>query len=217
VTQNKIIEDLKKLKSAIIDRVFNESTNKEVRLGEIGIFVRGLAYSAEHVTECKNDTIVIRANNLTYGEEVDEHNDIVYVDKCPSKEQILRKGDIVICMANGTSNLVGKNSIYNGTNQNITIGAFCCIYRTDYSLIRWLMQTKLYKCYIQKALQGGNGAIANLNVEDVQNLCFPKITKEHELFVSHYLSAIDNKIKNEKNLLFKYDSQKRYLLQQMFI
>ena len=216
-TQNKIIEDLKKLKSAIIDKLFSEAVNQEFKLRDVGKFIRGLTYSTDDVTDCKNGTIVIRANNLAYGEEVNENDDVVYVNKVVAGEQILQNGDMVICMANGSSNLVGKNSVYNGTNENITVGAFCAIYRSDYPLIPWLMQTKQWKCYVYKALQGGNGAIANLNSEDIQNIHFPMIPQNQEIFARNCLLAIDNKIKVEQALLQRSNQQKRYLLSHMFI
>lgn len=217
VTQDKIIKDLKQLRSAMINRVFGEATGNVLKLGEIGKFVRGLVYSADDVSECKDGTIVVRANNLTYGEEVNENDDVVYVNKAPAKEQILQKGDMVICMANGSSNLVGKTSIYNGTNKNITVGAFCGIYRSDYPLIRWLMQTRLYRHHVHNALQGGNGAIANLNAEDILNSYFPRIPHEKEIFVYHCLLSMDHKIQAEQSLSQRYNLQKQYLLSQMFI
>ena len=109
--QNKIIEDLKKLKSAIVEMLLCNQSGESFKLGDVGCYVRGLTYANEDVTENKAATIVIRANNLNYGSHVDKR-EVVYVNKTPTVSQILRKGDIVICMANGSSTLVGKNSYY---------------------------------------------------------------------------------------------------------
>ena len=96
------------------------------KLRDVGCFVRGLTYANEDVTENKAATTVIRANNLNYGNNVDK-DEVVYVNKTPTTSQILRKGDIVICMANGSSSLVGKNSYYPFNDGQSTIGAFCGI------------------------------------------------------------------------------------------
>ena len=139
--QNKIIEDLKKLKSAIVEMLFCKHGGVLLKLGDVGSFVRGLTYSSEDVTEDINATSVIRANNLNYGDNVNKE-DVVYVNKKTTEIQILRKGDIVICMANGSSSLVGKNSYYSFDDKQTTIGAFCGIYRTSQPHVKWLMQSQ---------------------------------------------------------------------------
>ena len=117
-TQNKIIEDLKKLKSAIVEMLLCNQNGESFKLRDVGCFVRGLTYANEDVTENKAATTVIRANNLNYGNNVDK-DEVVYVNKTPTTSQILRKGDIVICMANGSSSLVGKTHIIHSMMDNL--------------------------------------------------------------------------------------------------
>ena len=218
-TQNKIIEDLKKLKSAIIDkllgRVQTAQSDRMVKLGEIGKFTRGLTYSAEDIVE-DGGIVVIRANNLSNGEAVNFYNEIVRVDKPISDSQLLKYGDMVICMANGSSALVGKASYYNETTDSIaTIGAFCGIYRSDKKIVRWLLQTNKYKRVIHKSLQGGNGAIANLTPNDILGLSF--IIPKQEPSIVELLQGFDEKLDIEISLLHSLQKEKQYLLSQMFI
>ena len=214
-TQNKIIEDLKKLKSAIEMLLCNQS-GESFKLGDVGCFVRGLTYANEDVTEDKAATIVIRANNLNYGSYVDK-GEVVYVNKTPTVSQILRKGDIVICMANGSSALVGKNSYYPFNDRQSTIGAFCGIYRTSSHIVKWLMQSQRYKKQVYQSLQGGNGAIANLNGDDILNMSFPLIEKEKSQSIIFTIEAIEKSLAVNKCLHRLYCTQKSYLLKQMFI
>ena len=218
-TQNKIIEDLKKLKSAIIDnllgRVQTDESDRMVKLGEIGKFTRGLTYSAEDIVE-DGGIVVARANNLSNGEAVNLYNEIVRVDKPISDSQLLKYGDMVICMANGSSALVGKASYYNETTDSIaTIGAFCGIYRSDKKIVRWLLQTNKYKRAIHKSLQGGNGAIANLTPNDILGLSF--IIPKQEPSIVVLLQGFDEKLDIEISLLHSLQKEKQYLLSQMFI
>ena len=218
-TQNKIIEDLKKLKSAIIDkllgRVQTAQSDRMVKLGEIGKFTRGLTYSAEDIVE-DGGIVVVRANNLSNGEAVNFYNEIVRVDKPISGSQLLKYGDMVICMANGSSALVGKASYYNETTDSIaTIGAFCGIYRSDKKIVRWLLQTNKYKRVIHKSLQGGNGAIANLTPNDILGLSF--IIPKQEPSIVELLQGFDEKLDIEISLLHSLQKEKQYLLSQMFI
>lgn len=218
-TQNKIIEDLKKLKSAIIDkllgRVQTAQSDRMVKLGEIGKFTRGLTYSAEDIVE-DGGIVVVRANNLSNGEAVNFYNEIVRVDKPISGSQLLKYGDMVICMANGSSALVGKASYYNETTDSIaTIGAFCGIYRSDKKIVRWLLQTNKYKRVIHRSLQGGNGAIANLTPNDILGLSF--IIPKQEPSIVELLQGFDEKLDIEISLLHSLQKEKQYLLSQMFI
>ena len=214
--QNKIIEDLKKLKSAIVEMLFCKHGGVLLKLGDIGSFVRGLTYSNEDVTEDINATTVIRANNLNYGNNVNKE-DVVYVNKKPTEIQILRKGDIVICMANGSSSLVGKNSYYSFDDRHSTIGAFCGIYRTSQPLVKWLMQSQRYKRLVYQSLQGGNGAIANLNSDDILNMTFRVVEDEKSASILSTLDLIENSIAVNEKLQELYSIQKEYLLQHLFI
>ena len=116
---------------------------------------------------------VMRSNNIINGSSLDYHNNIVSVNKQILTEQQLQTGDIVICMANGSSSLVGKSSFYDGDcSTPITVGAFCGIYRSKEPIVKWLFQTNKYRRYIWNSLQGGNGAIANLNGDDILRMSF---------------------------------------------
>jgi len=185
-------------------------------LRDVGCFVRGLTYANEDVTENKAATTVIRANNLNYGNNVDK-DEVVYVNKTPTTSQILRKGDIVICMANGSSSLVGKNSYYPFNDGQSTIGAFCGIYRTSYPFVKWLMQSQRYKRLVYQSLQGGNGAIANLNGDDILNMSFPLIENGKSQSIIFAIDAIEKSLMVNKSLQRLYYTQKSYLLKQMFI
>ena len=160
-------------------------SGESFKLGDVGCYVRGLTYANEDVTENKAATIVIRANNLNYGSHVDKR-EVVYVNKTPTVSQILRKGDIVICMANGSSTLVGKNSYYPFNDRQSTIGAFCGIYRTSNPLVKWLMQSQRYKRQVYQSLQGGNGAIANLNGDDILIKYEFSSDRERKIPINHF-------------------------------
>ena len=216
-TQNKIIEDLKKLKCAIIENVLNNCHDNKMRLGDVGIYIRGLTYSSKDVVEQKG-TIVMRSNNIVSGGMLDYCNNIVRVNKQISQEQQLQNGDIVICMANGSSALVGKTSFYDGKClYPITVGAFCGIYRSKMPITKWLFQTNRYHRNIWNSLQGGNGAIANLNGEDILRMSFPTPDKSTIGHCIKLLSSLDLLIKNNVSLCAMFSQQKEYLLQQMFI
>ena len=216
-TQNKIIEDLKKLKSAIIENVFDDKHSERLQLDNVGSYIRGLTYSSNNVVE-HGGTLVMRSNNIVNGSLLDYNNNVVYVNKQMSAEQQLQNGDIVICMANGSSSLVGKSSFYDGNcHSPITVGAFCGIYRSKEPIVKWLFQTNKYRRYIWNSLQGGNGAIANLNGEDILNMSFSIPNAPIKDTCVKMLTSVDSALENNMSLCALYTLQKQHLLRQMFI
>ena len=216
-TQNKIIEDLKKLKSAIIEKVFNGKHSEKLQLNDVGLYIRGLTYSSNDVVE-HGGTLVMRSNNIVNGSLLDYNNNVVFVNKQMSAEQQLQNGDVVICMANGSSSLVGKSSFYDGScHSPITVGAFCGIYRSKEPIVKWLFQTNKYRRYIWNSLQGGNGAIANLNGEDILNMSFSIPNAPIKDTCVKMLASVDSALENNMSLCALYTLQKQHLLRQMFI
>ena len=216
-TQHRLIEDLKKFKCAIVENVLNNRHSRMIILGDIGSYIRGLTYSSNDVVE-QNGTFIMRSNNIVNGCSLDYYNDVVSVNKRISKEQMLQNGDIIICMANGCSALVGKSSFYDGKcPRSITVGAFCGIYRSEEPIVKWLFQTNRYRRYIWNSLQGGNGAIANLNGEDILRMSFPIPDAPVKNNCVKLLTSVDFMIENATSLCVLYTSQKEYLLRQMFI
>ncbi len=216
-TQNKIIEDLKKLKAAIIEKVFNGKHSEKLQLNDVGSYIRGLTYSSNDVVE-HGGTLVMRSNNIVNGSLLDYNNNVVFVNKQMSAEQQLQNGDVVICMANGSSSLVGKSSFYDGNcHSPITVGAFCGIYRSKEPIVKWLFQTNKYRRYIWNSLQGGNGAIANLNGVDILNMSFSIPNATIKDTCVKMLTSVDSALENNMSLCTLYTLQKQHLLRQMFI
>ena len=222
-TQSKIIEELKTLRGALVDTYINDGNNNNenqtiMSLGAYGCFVRGLTYSSVDVTDNTATTGVVRSNNLEYGSPVDIKTDLVYVTKKPSPEQMLVNGDIVICMANGSSSLVGKASNYQELCRNMTVGAFCGIYRGTHPLTKWIFMTSAYCKAVANAIQGGNGAIANLHAEDILSMYFA-VPSDYKTIteLGKLLSLFDEKLHAAEELLARFIEQKKYFLFKMFI
>ena len=222
-TQSKIIEELKTLRGALVDTYINDGNNNNenqtiMSLGAYGCFVRGLTYSSVDVTDNTATTGVVRSNNLEYGSPVDIKTDLVYVTKKPSPEQMLVNGDIVICMANGSSSLVGKASNYQELCRNMTVGAFCGIYRGTHPFTKWIFMSSAYCKAVANAIQGGNGAIANLHAEDILSMCFA-VPSDYKTIteLGKLLSLFDEKLHAAEEQLARFIEQKKYFLFKMFI
>lgn len=190
---------------------------EEKALGEVGTFVRGLSYNKGEVTQDSNFTLVLRSNNIVQDAAVDCKNGLQFVTKGPSSEQILRKGDIVICLSNGSSNLVGKSASYEGDYDGVvTVGAFCGIYRSTAPITKYLVQTPAYKKSIDLIKQGGNGALANLYGRDILGLRFYFPSLEEQKRIVECLEAEDLMIAAQEQKVESLKAHKKGLMQQLF-
>lgn len=197
--------------------MLQQETKSIVSLSSLGRFIRGVTYSAEDITEGEG-ILVMRATNITNGNPLNFKFDVVTISKNVQKEQLIETNDIVICMANGSSALIGKNSTYNGECVSpLTIGAFCGVFRPNYSFVKWLFQTSQYKKNVARSIQGGNGAIANLSPSDILTMKFALPSNDELNRYANLLNKIDDKLVIEQNLLDYALSQKSFLLSAMFI
>ena len=186
-------------------------------LGEVGTFVRGLSYNKNEVTTDESSILVIRSNNIIQDGFVDCKNGLQFVTKSPSKEQQLQKGDIAICLANGSSNLVGKSAYFDGNYSGMaTVGAFCGIYRSTSPITKYMVQTSMYKNNINLIKQGGNGALANLYGKDILGLEFNFPSYSEQQKIVDFLSTLDNLITAQGHKVEALKERKNGLMQQLF-
>ena len=224
--QEEKIALLKDYKKAMMQKIFSQKIRfkdengndypdwEEKMLGEIGVFYRGHSYKATDVSS--EGLLVLRSNNIS-NDSITLNTGLQYVTKKCNNEIILENNDIVICMANGSKNLVGKSGIFHKENefQTVTAGAFCSIYRTQNSLSRYLFQTDKYKKYLSILFSGTN--INNLKNSDLEELKFklPKRAEEERIFL--LFQKLDINIEKQEGILENLKNQKEVLLQKMFI
>lgn len=196
---------------------------EEKALGDLGHFVRGLSYDKTQVLDEGSDasgTAVLRSNNINSDGTLNYRDDVQLVSKEPSSEQRLCENDVVICMANGSNRLVGKAARYDGGYDagQITVGAFCGIFRTNSPLVPWWFQSDDYKSFLHLSRQGGNGALANLKGRDIEaiSLLFPSSSTEQRE-IADCLASLDDVIAKAKDELDAWRELKKGLLQQMFV
>lgn len=179
----------------------------------MGSFFRGLTYSADEVSE--EGLLVLRSSNIQDGTLVLD-KDLVFVNKtCPDDIQ-LRSGDIAICMSNGSKALVGKNAEFRGNyDHDLTVGAFCSIFRPSVEFSKLIFQTPKYTKFISVAIGGGN--INNLKNSDLGEFehPVPKLQPEQKK-IADCLSSLDDLIAEENQKLDTLKTHKKGLMQQLF-
>ena len=216
-TQNKIIEDLKKLKCAISKYLFERKDlfENKIKLSKVAELKNGYAFQSSKYNALGKWKILTIAN--VAGEryvKTNECNSVIEIPYDIQKHQKLEANDILISL---TGN-VGRVSL-------CTEGLFLLNQRVG------LLQLKVSEDreYIYQALSSHkfeNSMIAcaqgaaqmNIGKGDVENYILPySFNKENINSVASVLKNYDKYIINEINMLSMLHSQKQYLLRQMFI
>ena len=187
---------------------------EEKKLGEFSKLLRGHSYNSTNVKD--SGLLVLRSSNIKNGRLVLD-KDLQFVNKKCKEEILLMNKDIVICMANGSKNLVGKSAVYFGDYQEkITIGAFCSIMRSELELSRYILQSVQFKRYLHTLLAGTN--INNLKNSELSELKFwIPCSKDEQKKITNFLATIDKKIESVNIQIKKTKEFKKGLLQQMFV
>ena len=229
-TENKI-DELKAHKKGLMQQLFpaegktvpqyrfpefqNAGEWKPYRLNDFGSFFRGLTYSTADVSNDNEGIGVLRSTNIQDNRLILDR-DLVFVNKTCTAEQRLKKGDVVICMSNGSKTLVGKNAEFDqDISYDLTIGAFCSIFRPKNIFAKYLLQTDSYTKFISLAIGGGN--INNLKNSDLENFIqFTPVKPKEQQKIADCLSSIDDLIVSQTKRLEALKIHKKGLMQQLF-
>ena len=195
-TQNKIIEDLKKLKSAIIERLFKDTKGDVITLSEICDIVKGEQINGELLSEHGKyyvmnggtdpsgyyDNYNVEAYTISISEG---GNSCGYVqfNKCP-----------FWCGGHCYSIQNIADNVYN-------------LYLYHY--------LKTEEKVIMK-LRIGSG-LPNIQKKDLATFKIKLPTSEQQKAISDILSLLEQKAEIEEQMLIAMQAEKQYLLRQMFI
>lgn len=195
-TQNKIIEDLKKLKCAIAERLFNVTDGDSVPLTEVCTILKGKQINGEFLSE-KGKYYVMNGGTEPSG----------YYDKSNAP------ADTISISEGGNSCgyiQYNREAFWSGghcyTLNNITPNV-CKLYLYHY--------LKSQESSIMK-LRIGTG-LPNIQKKDLEKFCILLPSKAKQESISTFLTAIESKIANEEMLQNYFLEEKLYLLRQMFI
>ena len=195
---------------------------KLVKLGDFIKQIRGVSYKKSDIYTNLNEKSIelLRANNIKDSNLV--LDDIVYVDRSKvKKEQILKKGDILICASSGSKHLVGK-SVLIKENTNFTFGAFCKVIRTEKISSRFLeyfFQSQEYRNLINQVVSGTN--INNIKNEHIDNIMIPLPPLNEQQRIVERIESLFVKLDKAKelieNTLDKFEQNKMAILHKAFI
>ena len=198
----------------LIDRLFRKHARDNVQLGDIGECIRGVGYKPHQVflKEQSDSLPLLRANNVQ--DNRIELGDIYHVsNECVDKHQILRKGDVLICAANGSRRLVGKAALID-SNMNACFGAFMAVFRTsdlhwNPSFLSFFFNSHYYRQQLEVLLEGST--LNNLSGGDILSLRIPQFKKSEQDDVVSLIGSV----KSELDVLIESLRKSKALKQSM--
>ena len=213
-TQNKIIEDLKKLKAAIIDYAINSLDSGFVKFGSLYETAgEGGTPTTSNASFYDNGKIpFIKINDLKK-KYLTENKDFITelgLQKSsawlvPSRSILFSNGATIggitittypVCTKQGILGIVPKQNI-------------------DVEFLYYFMSSSFFKKAVSRIVTEGTMKTAYL--KDINNILCPIPTKEKQQEIAKIPSALNSKIDFEQSILKLFCSQKQYLLRQMFI
>jgi type I restriction enzyme, S subunit len=129
---------------------------KSKKLEEVGTVINGLTYSPDDIHD--DGVLVLRSSNVK--ENQLSFNDNVYVNT--DNYNAVKENDILICVRNGSRNLIGKNALITKEAEGVAFGAFMSVYRSELNkFVFQLFATDTYYKIIQENLGATINSINN--------------------------------------------------------
>lgn len=218
-TQNKIIDKLKSLIKGLNDSLYAQYGGKVLTsFAELGTSYSGL--SGKSAQDFGSGKPFITYLNV-YSNNVINENEFQYVAiKDDEKQNVAEYGDVLFTLSSETPREVGIGSVYLG-KEKVYLNSFCFgIHITNMEVafppyLSYYVSSTAFRKFIYPYAQGSTRF--NLCKADFEKASIKLPTLENQKRIYSILSHIDSKIETEIQMLNLYNSQKRYLLRQMFI
>ena len=213
-TQNKIIEDLKKLKCAIIDYTIETLQTNYIEFSEVyDMAGEGGTPSTSNMEYYENGCIpFVKIEDLKQKYLVSNKDHITELGLQKSSAWLIPTNSILF--SNGAT--IGEISIttYPVCTKQGILGIVPKVnFDTEY--LYYLMSSRYFKREICRIITEGTMKTAYL--KDINKIRCPIPSKAIQQEIVSLPSVLDTKIEIEQRILEKFICQKQYLLRQMFI
>ena len=206
--QNKVIEDLKKLKTALCDRLYNEST-PNFRIGDIieQLSARNKDGNTQNVLSVSN-----RYGFISQAEQFEERS---IASEDTTNYKVARLNDFAY---NPARINVGSIARLKRIEKGIVSPMYICFRCGEVVLPEFLEQffsTKYFSLEVGKRLEGSVRMC--LSFEGLCNIPISLPSLVQQKGISEKINCLNKKFQIEENYLFALLNQKQYLLSHLFI
>lgn len=179
-------------------------------LGDIGDSLIGLTYRPSEVR--KYGTLVLRSSNVQNGTLCFDDN--VFVDADIPDRIMVRPGDILVCVRNGSRDLIGKSALIDERAVGMTFGAFMAVFRSEHGkLLHHVFQSGIFKKQINEHLGATINQITNKSLNSFKVPLPP--TDEERTEIANALSDVDALLATLDQVIAKKRDLKQATMQQL--
>lgn len=208
-TQNKIIEDLKKLKSAIIEIEYTPNTKSTSHIGDV------IEQISKRNKNNEIQNVLSVSNRQGFIKQSDQFENRNVASEDTSNYKIVEQNDFAFNPARINVGSIARLTTF---EKGIVSPMYIC-FRTQENVapeyIDYFFESKHFYCEIQKRLEGSVRQC--LSFEGLCNIPLSLPSLEMQQRIGKRLFTLGQKIKTETDLLELLNKQKQYLLRQMFI
>ena len=206
-TQNKIIEDLKKLKCAIIEKVYSEIQGKEYSYGQLFDVVneRNKQMEYSNILSASQEKGMVNRDELNLDIQFERNNINTY--------KIVKKGDYVIHLRSFQGGFAFSDKLgvcspaYTILRPNSILEyGYLSNYFTSQRFIKSLV-------LVTYGIRDGR----SINVDEWLRMKITIPPKEHQQYIVKVIGTFERKIEDEEAYAAHLSKQKQYLLRQMLI
>ena len=168
----------------------------EKRLKDVGKCLTGLTYSPNDVTD-DSGLLVLRSSNVQGGKLVFDDN--VFVKRDIKVTNYALNGDILVCVRNGSRNLIGKNALITTEGGGLAHGAFMMLFRSNHN--QYLYQLFSSEMYNKQVYRNLGATINSINSSDFYKFKFPFPPLPEQKAIADLLSTWDQAIEKTERLI----------------
>ena len=206
-TQSKIIEDLKKLKSAIIEKLYSEIQGKEYSYRQLFDVVneRNKQMEYSNILSASQEKGMINRDDLNLDIQFERSNINTY--------KIVRAGDYVIHLRSfqGGFAFSDKSGVCSPAYTILRPNSFLeYSYLSNYFTSQRFIKSLIIVTY---GIRDGR----SINVDEWLSMKITIPSKEHQQHIVKMIGSFDRKIESEEAYTILLSKQKQYILRQMFI
>ena len=214
----RLIDNSKQQKKALMQQLLTGKKRfagftkdwKQIHLGDIGKCITGLTYKPSDTVD--DGVLVLRSSNIQDSKLDFEDNVFVNANlKVKSKTQ---ENDILVCVRNGSKNLIGKSTLIKGRAIGQAHGAFMTLFRGKYPLyVSQLFQSNEFFRQVNMNL---GATINSINTSALHKFKFSIPTDENEInAIAACLSNAEKEIEVLQQQLADLKLEKKALMQQL--
>lgn len=156
----------------------------EIQLREVGKMIRGVTYAKAESSKSEGPGLVPLLGAANIQRSINFEGLTYVPDDLIKPDQIVRDGDVLICMSSGSKHLVGKTASI-ASPSRASFGAFCAVFRiterANHEYIAMFFRSPDYRNAISAASRGIG--INNLRIGDVENisLVLPPVNEQNRI------------------------------------